>query len=210
MQYQAKDSIMIEKIILQDSHEVHSVWIPGRRSMASFAIWKAYGLGSHAQWREGQITLGTAGVQDPPLLPEFPGYMDDEAFPDWVDGELALIDSSLPSTEIILKSLDEDTVAMRLSGPAYRMPDTPSPNDAATCLIASRLLLSVAPRLIPPTDITVDELVNEIGYISRIAAILAGHAGRRLAIATARSEDLCSVIPDLTDDDLILKEEADD
>lgn len=201
---------MIEKIILQDSSEVHSVWIPGRRSMASFAIWKAYGLADHAQWREGQITLGSSDAEDSPALPEFPGYMGDDMFPDWVEGELALIDASLPRFESIVKSLDEDTLAMKLLGPAYRIPENPSPNDAATCLIASRLLLAVKSRLIPPTETDLDYLVSEIEYASRIAAVLAGQSGRRVALDTARSEELCSIIPDLSDDDLILKEETDD
>jgi hypothetical protein len=202
---------MIEKIISQDSNEVHSVWIPDRRSMASFVVWKAFGIGRHAHWREGQITLGASSSADRAFFPEFPDYMDRASIPEWIDAVIDAIDTSLPPTTTISGSFDADSATMALEPPAYRIPQAPTVQDAATCLLAARLLLAAASELVPPTHLSMEELVEELSFASRIAALLCGDEGRRIALEAARSPDLCSIIPDTVGaEDMIIKEQADD
>lgn len=200
---------MIEKIIIQDSNEVHSVWIPDRRSMASFAVWKAFGLGHHAHWRDGQIMLGAGseGPADPVEFLEFPGYMDRDSIPGWVDAAVARIDASLPDPAAIADALDEDSGTMMLDPPAYRIPHAPSANDIATCIVAARLLLAIPHKLIAPILQTEGDVIAEIDFASRVAVLLGGDEGSAIAAATAADPSLCAIIPDhAANDDLIPSE----
>ncbi len=200
---------MIEKIIIQDSSEVHSVWIPDRRSVASFAVWKAFGLGRHAHWRDGQIMLGTGSdeVIDQAAFLEFPGYMDREAIPDWVDAAVARIDASLPSSPAIMDALDEDSATVMLDPPAFRIPHAPSSNDIATCIVAARLLLAIPQKLIAPVQQSDADLIAEMDFASRIAVLLGGDGGCGIAVSTAVDPSLCAIIPDHSlNEDLIPSE----
>jgi len=203
---------MIEKIIIQDPSEVHSIWIPERRSLASFLIWKAFGLGTGGQWADGQISLGTRREwADWPAFPEFPGYRDDSAIPGWVDRHLALVDAALPSAADILVALDADSLTVSLDPPAYRLPLSPGAEDLATCVLACRMLLSAKDYLIGPTDVPSEDLVSDLTHASRIATMLGGDLSRQVAVETARSNELCFIFPDVTDTDAsIMKEDADD
>lgn len=203
---------MIEKIIVQDSSEVHSVWIPERKSLASFVVWKAFGLGSHGRWADGQITLGvSAEWENWPAFPEFPGFQDETNFPDAVGLTIAHIDACLPSTHSILAALDPDSITTMPDPPAFRMPYTPYAQDAATCLLATRVLLAIRERLTVPADMTAEEFFGEIVYASKIAALLAGDEAVQIAINTMRSTDFTLVLPKVNeDDDLIIQENADD
>ncbi len=200
---------MIEKIIIQDSNEVHSVWIPDRRSMASFAVWKAFGLGHHAHWRDGQIMLGigSEGVADHVAFQEFPGYMDRDSIPGWVDAVVARIDASLSDTAAITAALDEDSATVMVDPPAYRIPHAPSANDIATCIVAARLLLAVPQKLVAPNSQTDEALIAELDFASRIAILLGGEAGCSIASSTAADPSLCAIIPDhAVNEDLIPSE----
>jgi hypothetical protein len=204
---------MIEKIIIQDPSEVHSVWIPERRSMASFAVWKAFGLGHHAHWRDGQIMLGTGteDTADHVAFQEFPGYMDRAQIPEWVNAAVARIDASLPDPSAIISALDDDSATIMLDPPAYRIPNAPSASDIATCIVASRLLLAIPERLVLPVLQSADEAIAEIDYASRIAVLLGGDSGWRVALSTAADTALFAVIPDpVVNDDLIPSEQGHD
>lgn len=203
---------MIEKIIIQDPSEVHSIWIPERRSLASFLIWKAFGLGAGGQWADGQISLGTRREwADWPAFPEFPGYRDDFAIPEWVDGHLALVDAALPSAADILSALDADSLVVTLDPPAYRLPLSPSAEDLATCALACRMLLAARDDLIAPTDMLSGDLVSDLTHASRIATLLGSDVSRQMTVETARSNELCFIFPDIIDaDDSIMEEDADD
>lgn len=201
---------MIEKIIIQDSKDVQSVWIPDRRSMASFAIWKTYGLGHHAHWQNGRITLGVNADAEMSFFYEFPGYMDKQVFPSWIDSVLHRIDEALPSTDMILNALDADTITMPIDPPAYRIPHAPCAQDIATCLLASRLLLAVRAELLPPMHLSDQEMAEELHFASKIAVLLGGETSSILALSSAGDPTLCEILPDPhSDDDLILKEDDD-
>lgn len=202
---------MIEKIIIQDSSEVHSVWIPDRRSMASFAVWKAFGLGHHAHWCDGQIMLGAGyeGVADPVDFLEFPGYMDRDSIPGWVDAAIARIDASLPGSSVIADALDEDSATVMIDPPAYRIPHAPSANDIATCIVAARLLLAIPHKLIAPILQTDDDVIAEIDFASRIAVLVGGDAGYAIAAATAADPSLCAIIPDHAANEGLIPSEQD-
>jgi hypothetical protein len=204
---------MIEKMIIQDSSEVHSVWIPDRRSLASFAIWKAFGLGHNAHWRDGQIVLGIGSddVADSAEFASFPGEFDRGWIPGWVDDVIDEIDASLPEAASIIAALEDDSTTLTLDPPAYRIPSTPTDNDVATCIIAARLLLAVPQRLVPPILQSMEEVIAEIDFASRIAVLLGGADGRRTALSAAADPGLCAIIPDPgINDDLIHLEQADD
>jgi hypothetical protein len=204
---------VIEKIIIQDSNEVHSVWIPDRRSMASFAVWKAFGLGHHAHWRDGQIMLGIAsgGLADHPAFLEFPGYMDKDSIPTWVDAVVARIDASLPAPSAIIDALDDDSATMMLDPPTYRIPHAPAANDIATCIVASRLLLAIPQRLVLPVLQTDEEAIAELDFASRIAILLGGSSGCEIAVSSAADPSLCAIIPDpAVNEHLILSEQDHD
>lgn len=202
---------MIEKIIIQDSSEVHSIWIPERRSLASFIIWKAFGLGSGGQWAEGQISLGTrSSWADWPAFPEFPGYFDVESFPGWVEDHLALIDASLPPAGRILASLDPDSLTVTLDPPAFRIPLSPVPDNLAACVLASRMMLAVSDRLIAPTEVAAEQVVSELDYASKIAVLVGCDDSRLISLATARAPELCFIIPEIGNIDVIMEDRADD
>ncbi|NTF17478.1 hypothetical protein G6L37_03525 [Agrobacterium rubi] len=202
---------MIEKIINQDSNEVHSIWIPERRSLASFIVWKAYGLGSAAGWSQGQISVGsTTDWADWPSFPEFPGYMDLESIPDWVDDYLAAVDALLPPAWDIVAAMDPDSLTVMLDPPAYRVPQSPADQDMAICLLASRILLAVRNCLILPTDRSLEDQCQQLSFASKIAVLSGSEAAMRLAMDAARSPDLFFVIPEPIGADSILVERADD
>lgn len=202
---------MIEKMIIQDSSEVHSIWIPERRSLASFIIWKVFGLGSGGQWVEGQISLGTrSDWADWPAFPEFPGYLDIEFFPSWVEDHLAALDAAMPPASRILASLDPDSLTVPLDPPAFRVPLSPVADNLAACVLASRMMLAVADRLIAPTETSADQVASELNYASKVAVLIGGDDSRLISLETARAPELCFIIPEDEGNDVIVEDRADD
>ena len=203
---------MIEKIIVQDSSEVHSVWIPERKSLASFVVWKAFGLGSHGRWADGQISLGVDPEWvDLAFMPEFPGYQDDDVFGDAVMEAIKRVDAALPPKGKIAAALDPDSATIMPDPPAFRIPSLPYAQDVAACLLAARMLLAVREQLVIPADMTIEELTSEIDYASKIAAWTADEVGLHFAMETASSPELCRILPRaMGSSDLILQERSDD
>lgn len=201
---------MIEKIIIQQAGDVHSIWIPERRSMASFLVWKAYGLGRDAHWRDGRITLG-CDAGEARYFQEFPVYMDEGTIPEWADRMVRRIDSALPDPADVLLSLDPDSTSIPSDAPAYRIPPNPNPQDVATCLLASRLLLRVQEELLLPAHQEDRRTLAQIDFASKIAILIGGEASALLALAEARGPALCEIIPeDHRDSDDIIEEDNDE
>jgi hypothetical protein len=201
---------MIEKIIIQEAGDVHSIWVPERRSMASFLLWKAYGLGRDAHWLHGRITLGAA-PGELRYFQEFPFHMEDGIIPKWADRMVERIDVALPSAAEILLSLDPDSTSVLSDPPAFRIPASPNPQDVAACLLASRLLLKISDELLLPAYQEEELSLVQIDFASKIAIMIGGEASALLALAEARSPSLCEIIPeDPKDSDDIIEETNDE
>lgn len=201
---------MIEKIIIQEAGDVHSIWVPERRSMASFLLWKAYGLGRDAHWLQGRITLGAA-VGERRYFQEFPFHMEHAFIPEWASRMVRKIDDALPSPDEILAALDPDSTSVLIDAPAYRIPAAPNVQDVSVCLLASRILLRIANDLLLPAHQEEKRTLEQIDFASKIAIIIGGEASGLLALAQARSPSLCEIIPeDAKDSDDIPEEAYDD
>jgi hypothetical protein len=166
--------------------------------MASFLVWKAYGLGYYAHWRDGQITLGTEveGIADPVAFLEFPGYMDHESIPGRARTTIAAIDASLPSSAVLLAALDDDSVTLMLDPPAFRLPSSPCVTDAAACILASRILMAIRDHLITPVTLSGRDLISEIDFASRLAATVGGETATDLALSASTDLELCTILPE--------------
>lgn len=201
---------MIEKIIIQEAGDVHSIWVPERRSMASFLLWKAYGLGRDAHWFQGRITLGAA-LGEPPYFGGLSRLHDEAAMPEWASRMAARIDDALPSPSEVLAALDPDSTSVVYSPPAFRIPASPNPQDAATCILASRLLLRVADELLLPAFQEEEQTLKQIDVASKLAIMIGGEVSALLALAEARSPALCEIIPeDPRDSDEIVEVDHDE
>ena len=200
---------MIDKIIIQDSSEVQSVWIPERRSLASFAIWKAFGLGSLSRWQEGQIVAGAALASDHPFYPELPHYRDFQSLPEGFEQLVQRMDMLLPDAEVLFSALDPDSATVAVPAPAFLMPEVPEPNDAATVAVAARVLHRLGMSVIAPTGMEPSDMSSALDFVSRAALFLGGPAAVESTLATLSSAELWVVTPAAPDEPILFGEVKD-
>lgn len=162
-------------MIDQNSFQGNPVWLPSFKSFVSECAFFAFSSGNSTIWSGGRMVFNNpAAIPDPEHFREIRRIYGDAALPAWAEQVIAAVDATLPSPEIILAALDEHSLVVSSSPAPFRIPQTPSSDELAKCLFASRALAAVCSELVFPLEMEEHEVVDELYQAAHLCAMIGG------------------------------------
>lgn len=156
--------------------EAKNLYIPPKnfRSLLSRIVWNTYASDEPSGWKDGEIVRPPAEDGDNPLLFDFPVVHYSIAPSEWIKSLTVSIDQTLPDCEILIDCLECDSLTIRPYAPAFRITGHPTPESAAHCLIASRVLCACKEDIIPPVFMSTKNILDCLNTISYLSIMLGG------------------------------------
>lgn len=176
--------------------EVEHPYIPPAkfRSRLGKIAWNTFACDELSGWKNGEIIRPIPNETDAPFLYDFPTTYQSFLPGDWVLSLITAIDHALPKIDILLDCLEIDSLTIRPYAPAFRIPNSPSAESSAHCLIVSRVLLSCREELIPPAFMTLEHLIRCLETISHLSVMLGGEEAFLQAMALIQNSETFSVL----------------
>ncbi len=171
---------MISEISLDDN----TLWHPNYTSLLSEAAFLGFCSGDSTKWADGRMIFNQPDpVEDAPYFKGIANVYEDRVFLDWVEEILQLLDGLLPARDALIKSFDAFSLNVSAEPAAFRIPQTPSVDDVALCLVASRCLLNLKDDVVFPVSVSVEQGAELLQYASELCVIIGGEKTIMTAIS---------------------------
>jgi hypothetical protein len=162
-------------MINQISLDGNTLWHPNYTSILSEAAFLGFASGDSTKWADGRMIFNDPEiVEDPPYFKGISRYYEDQAALEWVRKVLQVVDQLLPSNDVLFRAFDDFSLNVSAEPAAFRIPQVPSSDDVALCLVAARCLMRLKDEVVFPVSHAPEEALADLRYASELCVIIGG------------------------------------
>jgi hypothetical protein len=163
------------EMISQISLDGNTLWHPNYTSFLSEAAFLGFSSGGSTKWSNGRMIFNDPeAVEDAPYFKGISRYYEDQAALEWVRAVLDVVDQILPEDDVLLQAFDEFSLNVSAEPAAFRIPQIPSSDDVALCLVAARCLIRLKDDVVFPVSHSMKDAVADLRYASELCVIIGG------------------------------------
>lgn len=171
-------------MISQKTGEGKSLWRPNFSSLISESAFLAFSSGDSTIWSGGSLVFNDPdAMEDAPFFRGIARHYNDGKAVPWITRVVAALDELIPAPALLLQSFDDCAMNISSSPAAFRIPQVPSVEDVARCLVASRCLIRIGSELVFPVSVSEAQGLDQLDYASELCVIIGGERGLLTAMA---------------------------